>query len=358
MRTQPEAQALLRLVPAALFPAESGSAFPGCLLQSGAIHDIYCGISAKGRVVARILRLPCPPGFKFTATVETLRRGPADPLNWFDGRRWRRVFVSESAPLLLDASSAPGSAAGERRSRPADRYDLVVRTLVGSASPRTVKRIVEHIFGLDDPGNTLLRHVPRPLRPLIARTAGVLLPGYPALFEALVQTVLGQQLNTHVANRHRTAFVCAFGTQYEFQGHGYWAFPEPHAVAGIRPQRIRGLGISWTKARSLRGIARSLADGGVSEQRLTPLPAADAISALTALPGVGRWTGEWVLLRALRRFDVVPAGDLAVRKAVAWARRSPEIFTEQQVRDIAAAWFPYGGLVTFRLLHAHRQAIG
>lgn len=333
----------------------AGSTF---LLQSAAIHDIYSGISAKGRVVTRTLRLPCPPGFEFGATVGTLRRGPADPLNWVDGRRWRRLFAGESSPFLLEASCARDRPAGERRQRAPERGGLVVRALAGSAFPSTVRRLITRVFGLDDPGNALLHRLPRPLRPLITRAGGVLLPGHPTLFEALIQTVLGQQLNTHVANHHRAAFIRAFGTQYEFQGHGYWAFPNPHDVAGVRTRRIRGLGISWAKARSIREIARSLADGAVSEQRLTTLPAAEAINALTTLPGVGRWTGEWVLLRALRRFDVVPAGDLAVRKAVAWARGSAEPFTERQVRDIAAAWFPYGGLVAFRLLYAHRQAIG
>ncbi len=233
-----------------------------------------------------------------------------------------------------------------------------MRTLAGSATPRTVARTVTRVFGLDDPGRALLPHLPPALRAQIARTAGVLLPGHPTLFEALVQTVLGQQLNTRVANRHRAAFIRACGTPYAFQGHAYWGFPPPHRVADVRARRIRGLGISWAKARALREIARSLVDGDVWEQRLTALPASEAIDALTALPGVGRWTGEWILLRALRRFDVVPAGDLAVRKAVAWIRGSSEPLPERQVRDIAAPWFPYGGLVAFRLLIAHRRAIG
>jgi DNA-3-methyladenine glycosylase II len=308
--------------------------------------------------VARTVRIPCPAGFEFRATAETLRRGPADPLNWFDGLRWRRFFAEESAPLLLEASWTGDSPAGAARPYPADPSSLTVRTLAGSAPARTVERIVTRVFGLDDPGNALLPHLPRALRPLIARSAGVLLPGHPTLFEALVQTVLGQQLNTHVANRQRAAFIRAFGKRHASRGRAYWAFPHPRRVAGLRARQIRGLGISWAKARALREIASSLADGGVSEQRLTALSSAEAIDALTTLPGVGRWTGEWVLLRALRRFDVVPAGDLAVRKAIAWARDSSELPTEHQVRDIAAAWFPYEGLVTFRLLVAHRQTIG
>jgi len=83
-----------------------------------------------------------------------------------------------------------------------------------------------------------------------------------------------------------------------------------------------------------------------------------AIGELSTLPGVGRLTSEWVLLRGLRRFEIVPAGDLAVRKAVAWALRSPEALTEQQVRDATSGWSPYGGLIAYRLLVAHRQAIG
>jgi len=284
-----------------------------------------------------------PPGFDFRATVEALRRGPADPLNWFDGRRWRRFFILDSRSFLLEATWDDG---------------LVLRTRAGTAPQALVEYAAWRSLGLDDPGRALARHVPTPLRPVVRRAAGVLLPGHPSLFEALVQTVLGQQLAAQIANRQRAAFVRAFGTRHEIHGQDYWTFPDPAAVVDAGGHRIRALGLSRVKAHAIRAIARELAAGYLTEARLSPLPVADVIGTLTELPGVGRWTSEWVPLRALRRFEVVPAGDLAIRKAIGWLFRSRAIPTEQRVRDAAAAWSPYGGLVAYRLLHAYRLTLG
>lgn len=300
------------------------------------------------------LRFPCPHGFNFSATVGVIRRGPNDPLNWWDGVRWRRLFAGDGSTFLLEAE-LDRRAQGRMDAAPCG---LVVRRLEGSVPPPLVRRLISRIFGLDDPGPAFRRRVPPPLRPLIRGQAGTLLPGHPSLFEALVQTVLGQQLHVLVANRHREAFVRAFGMQREFSGQTCWTFPEPRRVARARLGRIRRIGVSGVKASAILAIARSLEAGRLSEDQLAGLPAQEAIAELSALPGVGRWTSEWVLLRALRRFEIVPAGDLAVRKAVTWALRARDVLTEQQVRDATATWAPYGGLLAYRLVAAFRQTIG
>ncbi len=323
------------------------------------------------------LRVPCPHGFDFPATVGVIRRGPNDPLNRWDGVRWRRLFAVDGSTVLLEAE-VDRRARGQTDAVPpvrarlpaavpyrSDRADargqacgLVVRRREGWAPPPLVRRLVGRIFGLDDPGPAFGRRIPARFRRLIRGHAGMLLPGYPSLFEALVHTVLGQQLHVLVANRHREAFVHAFGASRKFSGEIYWTFPEPRHVAQARMGPIRRIGASRVKAGAILAIARSLESGRLSEDRLAALPAAEAIAELSTLPGVGRWTSEWVLLRALRRFEIVPAGDLAVRKAVTWALGTSEVLTEQQVRDAAVAWSPYGGLVAYRLLAAYRRTIG
>ncbi len=205
----------------------------------------------------------------------------------------------------------------------------------------------------------LTRRLPGPVRLATARLRGpAALPGYPTLFEALVHTVLGQQISATAANAHRAAFTRRFGRPFVFDGGTYWTFPSTGDVAGERLASLRRPGLSTAKAIAVRTLARAFERGTVSDAALEAMPAEAAIDTLTALPGIGRWTAEWVLLRALRRFDIVPAGDLAVRKAVTWLAGRAELFSEPEVRELAAPWTPYGGLIAFRLLLAHRQAVG
>jgi len=208
-------------------------------------------------------------------------------------------------------------------------------------------------------GGALSRHLPDAVRRATACLRGTAaLPGYPTLFEALVHTILGQQISATAANAHRAAFTRRFGRPFVFQGRTYWTFPATGDVAGERLASLRRPGLSTAKAIAVRALARAFDRGAVSDATLEAMPAEAAIETLTALPGIGRWTAEWVLLRALRRFDIVPAGDLAVRKAVTWLAGRPKLLSEPEVRELAAPWTPYGGLVAFRLLLAHRQTVG
>jgi DNA-3-methyladenine glycosylase II len=297
--------------------------------------------------MALVLRLPPPSGFDFAATAEAVRRGPGDPLNRWDGTRWRRMFAAGGGTLLLQVSLCPKGA----------EPGLAVRSLAGSAPPDVVRRLVTRIFGLDDPGAALALRAPAPLRRLIRSHAGALLPGYPTLFEALAQTIMGQQLHVLVANRHRAAFIQVFGTRHEYRGRAYWTFPDPARVAGARVPHLRRTGLSRVKAGAILAIARNAADGRLSEERLARMPAGEAIDELCALPGVGQWTGEWVLLRALRRFEIVPAGDLTIRKAVTWALGAADLLAEPRIRDAIASWGRYGGLIADRLTTAYLQSI-
>ena len=289
--------------------------------------------------------LSCPPGFDFHATATVMRRGPADPLIWYDGTRWRRRLALNGAAVLVEVA-----AAGPR---------LSIRLLHGRAPRPLLERTIARLFGLDDPARALLRRLPGAVRGAVGASRGTAaLPGYPTLFEALVHTILGQQISALAANVHRAAFAKRFGGPFEFHGGTYWTFPAPGDVASERLASLRRPGLTTAKATAVRGIARAFERGDVSDGALEALPAERAIETLTVLPGIGRWTAEWVLLRALRRFDVVPAGDLAIRKAVTWLAGRGDLLTESEVRAAAAPWTPYSGVVAFRLLLAHRQTVG
>lgn len=301
--------------------------------------------------------LSCPPGFDFLATAAVLRRGPADPLIWFDARRWRRRLAVDGAAFLLEVCPA-GTRNGLAPSTPTRaRGGLSVRVLAGRVPRPLLERVTARLFGLDDPARTISRRLPDAVRRATASLAGAALPGYPTLFEAFVHTILGQQISATAANAHRAAFTKRFGRPFAFQNTTYWTFPATADVAGERLASLRRPGLSTVKAFAVRAIARALEDATVSETALEAMPAEDAIDTLTALPGIGRWTAEWVLLRALRRFDIVPAGDLAIRKAVSWFAGRPDLLSEMEVRELVAPWTPYAGLVAFRLLLAHRQAV-
>ena len=284
-------------------------------------------------------QLPTPPNLDFPQTLRFLLRGPEDPVNIVTPDRWRRAFRTEHGEALLEASYK--------------NEKLHLRILAGELPSKAAKTLAEKCLGLDEIGADILTHTKGKVKKAIQPCAGILMPGYPTFFEALVQTIFGQQVSTHVAHKQRTTFAQTFGTPLVYENQKHHIFPAPERVANATPEKIHKLGISNAKARAIHGVAQAFALGQLEERRLAKLPVEDAIQRLIQLHGVGRWTAEWSLLRGLRKFSIVPAGDLAVRKALTWALAKDETMSETEVRQFGKTWRDQGGVVVYRLLAAY-----
>ena len=80
------------------------------------------------------------------------------------------------------------------------------------------------------------------------------------------------------------------------------------------------------------------------------------MTALTGLPGLGRWTADWFLARHLARPRAWPAGDLGVRKAVAAFYAPGRSLSIEEVRLMGARFDPFQNLSAQFLLAGLRMA--
>lgn len=156
------------------------------------------------------------------------------------------------------------------------------------------------------------------------------------LYGALLFQVTGQQLSV-AATRHTIARIEAL-----FGGH----LPSPSELLAVDPAQLRDAGLSWRKIGTLRELAERITDGRIDVDALSR-EADDAIIAeLTTVSGIGPWTAQGALIVALRREDVVLAGDLALRKTIECAYHLDHRPSEQEVLAIAEKWRPYRSLAT------------
>jgi DNA-3-methyladenine glycosylase II len=134
-----------------------------------------------------------------------------------------------------------------------------------------------------------------------------LFDGLPSdLWGALVLQVMGQQLSL--------AATAAILTRLEALWGG--RMPTPAELLATNAETLRGIGMSRAKAAYLHDLAARLEDGRLDLDRLRTLDDDGARTALIEVKGVGRFTADGVLMLALRRPDVWPAADLALRRAV------------------------------------------
>jgi DNA-3-methyladenine glycosylase II len=106
---------------------------------------------------------------------------------------------------------------------------------------------------------------------------------------------------------------------------------------------LKSLGLGARKAEYVQGMARAVLDKSLELRSLNKFDDAEALAHLTAIRGVGPWTAEVYLLFAEGRYDMFPAGDVALQAAAHAALGLATRPGSDELRTLAEAWRPYRG---------------
>jgi len=151
-------------------------------------------------------------------------------------------------------------------------------------------------------------------------------------YAALVRSIVGQQLSTKAARAIHARLLDVFG------GHE----PTPREILAADPDELRGAaGLSRAKVAFLRSLAEHIESGELELARLDDLPDEEIVAELVAVKGVGVWTAHMFLMFQLRRPDVLPVGDLGIRRAVERAYRLRDLPSASELEERAEPWRPY-----------------
>lgn len=130
-------------------------------------------------------------------------------------------------------------------------------------------------------------------------------------------------------------------------------FPTPRDLLQLPPERLRQAGLSTAKTAAVRDLAARTLDGTVpSLARIRRMEDEEIIERLTEVRGIGRWTVEMLLIFRLGRPDVLPVGDLGVRKGFARAFRKGKLPEPSVVLRRGERWRPYRSVATWYLYRA------
>ncbi|MQF91881.1 MAG: DNA-3-methyladenine glycosylase 2 family protein [SAR202 cluster bacterium] len=193
---------------------------------------------------------------------------------------------------------------------------------------------------------------------LVEQFYGLHLPHTASVFEALVLAVLGQQISTNVARIIRTLLIETFGPSAEFDGETYYAFPRPASIWASSPAELHTMKLTQRKSEYVHGLAGSALDPEMGLECLEELTDREIVEKLVALRGVGMWTAQWALIRAVGRPDALPLGDLALRRVVSRLFMDGEDVNDAKVEEIAQRWSPYRTYATVYLFSALRIGAG
>jgi AraC family transcriptional regulator of adaptative response / DNA-3-methyladenine glycosylase II len=279
------------------------------------------------------LRLAYRPPFDWEALRGWLGARAIDGLERIDGERYVRTVLHEGRAGWVALEPAKGERA--------------LRFTSSLPATRGLVGLVERARSLCDlraDPERVERHLARDpeLRARLARHPGLRVPGAWDGFELAVRAVVGQQVSVPGARTLLGRLVARHGAPVETGRAGLTRlFPAPEAIA---EGGLGGLGLTSSRAAALRALARAVVSGALDLS-----PAADPDEArgrLLALPGFGRWTAEYVALRALRDPDAFPAGDLGLRRALA---NGAGPLPERELERRAEAWRPWRGYAAMLL---------
>jgi DNA-3-methyladenine glycosylase II len=158
-------------------------------------------------------------------------------------------------------------------------------------------------------------------------------------YGTLVRSITGQQLSTKAA-----ATIYGRLTQH-FGGRT----PTPQEIIDTSPQELRALGLSNAKAAYLRDLAEHIVDGELPIDELAAMPDAKVAETLIAIKGLGRWTVDMFLMFHLGRPDVLPVGDLGIRKAMQIHYGLEDLPSPSEMERIADPWRPHRTLASLYL---------
>jgi DNA-3-methyladenine glycosylase II len=150
-------------------------------------------------------------------------------------------------------------------------------------------------------------------------------------YGALLRSIVGQQLSTRAASTIYGRLIDIFG------GHA----PTPKQLLAADPEEIRSAGLSRPKVAYLRDLAQHVEDGTLELERLPELPDEEVTAQLTAIKGLGPWTADMFLMFHLRRPDILPVGDLGIRRAVQVEYRMRKLPEAKRLEKVARPWRPY-----------------
>ncbi len=151
-------------------------------------------------------------------------------------------------------------------------------------------------------------------------------------YGALVRAIVGQQLSTKAA---RSIYL---RLTERFDGRT----PTPEQVLADEPEELRAAaGLSRAKVSYLRSLAEHVLSGELELERLNDLDDDTAIAELVAVKGLGMWTAHMFLMFHLERPDVLPVGDLGIRRAIERAYGLDALPDAPEIERIAEPWRPH-----------------
>jgi AraC family transcriptional regulator of adaptative response / DNA-3-methyladenine glycosylase II len=279
----------------------------------------------------RTFKLELPEGYPLPYLRRALGRDAGSLTERLEGDVYTAAVHLSTGPALLTLQLAGNTLRGE----------------ISSGSAVEAHGLVVGLTGLGQDADAFVRLATRlGLQRLIKGRPGLRIAQTHSVFDGLLWSIIGQQINF--------AFACTLKRRLtDLAGqplaNGLHASPTPGAIAALQPADLQPLQFSRQKADYLITAARLVADQRLDLAALRTMSATRAERTLLAIRGLGPWSVNYVMMRALDFPDCVPLGDTGVTSGLQALLKLEERPDVDATRRLMAMFAPYRSLATAHL---------
>ncbi len=280
---------------------------------------------------ARTFSLTLPEGYLLPYLRRALSRDLHSITERLVGDTYTSVVRLSTGPARLTLQLSP------------TRIDAEIST---DSGPET-HALVVGLLGLDQDATAFARLARKlGLARLVATREELRISRTPSVFDGLLWSIIGQQINFPFACLLKRRLIERAGTPF---ADGLFAPPTPAAVAALEPADLLPLQFSRQKADYVIQTARLIATGQLDLAALTSMSATRAERTLLAVRGLGPWSVNYLMMRALGFPDCVPLGDTGVTSGLLALLKLDERPDVDATRRLMTMFSPYRSLATAHL---------
>ena len=288
------------------------------------------------------LRLRTPPEYNLMASVHAWVFPDVQPVpEVTSGRSLVRVFTVDGTDTPVSIHQSKAGA------------DLRVAYIEEHVSRSEIRSKLKHVLGFDIDMRPVHRLIETD--PVLRRLDRAIFGVRPYLsdtpFEALVKSIIQQQISYRVANLITRKLVLDFDICFDIGQMKAYHFPSAKLMSQRQEEQLRLLGLGQ-KARTIRTVAQMVTSGELCLEDLLGRPYEEVASVLIPIRGIGPWTVQAMCIAGLGHFAVFPYGDLGIRNLLGRLYLGGERMSTKAVRALADSWGEAGTLVLYLLMCA------
>lgn len=232
------------------------------------------------------LKIPCAYPYDWNYFLEFQKKRLIEKIESIQGKTYRRSIKTNEITGYFEIK--PDS----------HKFCITLSRSFLPVLPSVLKKI-SSMFDLES-NTTLIEDRLKSLYPSIHVKSGLHIPGVYSPYEAGIRAICGQQVSVAAATKLLNQFVSVFSRQDEY---GNYMFPEPYEVSLSDLDKLK---IMKSKKNTLYLFSQWCNENDIKSD----------INNLIDVKGIGRWTINYIKLRAMNDPDIWMGTDLGIKKVL------------------------------------------